>query len=191
MNVTNGVILDDDTQIAQEKAVCFIAGATAGASYTQSNTYRQYPGAKAVLNPKTHDQAVAAINNGEVFFTYDDAHNVVIMYDINSLVTFTSEKTEDYRKMRVQRTLAAIRKVIRANFPPNKYDNDETGWAVMEGIGVGILRDFEADRAIHDVDPDADFLVDRSRSSGDQTYFNVGVAVTDSAEKLYFTITTR
>ncbi len=191
MNVTNGVILEDDTQITQEQAACFIAGATAGASYTQSNTYRQYPGAKAVLNPKTHDQAVAAINNGEIFFSYDDSHNVVIEYDINSLVTFTSEKTEDYRKMRVQRTLAAIRKVIRANFPPNKFDNDETGWGVMEGIGIGILNDFQAEGAIHDVDPDADFLVDRSRSSGDQTYFNVGVAVTDSAEKLYFTITTR
>lgn len=191
MNVTNGVILEDGTQITQEMAVCFMAGATAGASYTQSNTYRQYPGAKAVLNPKTHDQAVAAVNNGETFFAYDDAHNVVIMYDINSLVTFTAEKTEDYRKMRVQRTLAAIRKTIRANFPPNKFDNDETGWAVMEGIGIGILLDFQADGAIHDVDPEADFLVDRSRSSGDATYINVGIAVTDSAEKLYFTITTR
>lgn len=191
MNVTNGVVLEDGTQISQEQTVCFIAGATAGAGYTESNTYRQYPGAKAVLNPKTHDQAVAAINNGEVFFSYDNAHNVVIEYDINSLVTFTTEKTEDYRKMRVQRTLAAIRKVIRANFPPNKFDNDETGWGVMEGIGVGILKDFQAEGAIHDVDPDADFLVDRSRSRDDATYINVGVAVTDSAEKLYFTITTR
>ena len=191
MNVTNGAVLEDDTQISQEQAVCFIAGVTAGASYNQSNTYRQYTGAKAVLNPKTNDQAIAAVNAGEIFFAYDDAHNVVIMYDINSLVTFTSEKTEDYRKMRVQRTLAAIRKTVRANFPPNKYDNDETGWSVMEGIGVGILQDYQADHAIHDVDPDNDFLVDRSRSTDDQTYFRIGVAVTDSAEKLYFTMTTR
>lgn len=190
MNVTNGVILDDDTQISQERAVCFIAGATAGASYTQSNTYRQYPGAKAVLNPKTHDQAVAAINNGEIFFTYDDSYNVVIEYDINSLVTFTSEKTEDYRKMRIQRTLAAYRKLIRANFPPNKFNNDPTGWDIMEGIGRGIHANLQEEGAIHDYDPDNDFLVDRSRSSGDQTYFNVALRPTDSAEKLYFSVTT-
>lgn len=190
LNVTNGAKLSDGTVITTEMAVCFMAGVTAGASYTQSNTYRQYPGAVAVNGPKDHSSAVAAINAGEIFFTYDDSHNVVVEYDINSLVTLSTEKTEDYKKMRVQRTLAALRKTIRANFPPNRFNNDSNGWNVMEGIGVGILQDYEADGAIHDVDPSADFLVDRSRSGGDATYFNVAVAVTDSAEKLYFTIIT-
>ena len=189
-NVTNGVNLDDGTVISAEQAVCFFAGVAAGASYVQSNTYRQYPGAASVNGPKTHDEAVNAIKAGQVFFSYDNSHNVVIEYDINSLTTFTSEKTEDYSKMRIQRTLAALRKVIRANFPPNKFNNDPNGWTVMEGIGIGILQDFEADGAIHDVDPANDFLVDRSRSTGDATYFNVAVQPTDSAEKLYFTVTT-
>jgi len=190
INVTNGVILNDGTQITAEQAVAFVAGATAGASYTESNTYRQYPDAASVLNPKTHDQAVAAINNGEMFFSYDDSYHVVIEYDINSLVTFTSEKTEDYRKMRVQRTLDAYKKLIRANFPPNKFDNDSDGWDVMEGIGRGIHADLQEEGAIHDYNPETDFLVDRSRSEGDQTYFNVALRPTDSAEKLYFSVTT-
>lgn len=190
LNVTNGVILNDGTQISAEQAVAFIAGATAGASYTESNTYRQYPDAASVLNPKTHDQAVAAINNGEIFFSYDDSYNVVIEYDINSLVTFTDEKSEDYRKMRVQRTLDAYKRLIRANFPPNKFDNDADGWDVMEGIGRGIHADLEEEGAIHDYDAENDFLVDRSRSTGDQTYFNVALRPTDSAEKLYFSVTT-
>lgn len=190
INVTNGVVLDDDTQISAEQAVAFAAGITAGASYTQSNTHRQYPGAKAVLNPKTHDQAVAAINAGEFFFSYDEDYNVVVEYDINSLTTFTQEKTEDYRKMRIQRTLAAYRKLVRANFPPNKFNNDDEGWDVMEGIGRGIHATLEEEGAIHDYDPENDFLVDRSRSEGDQTYFNVALRPTDSAEKLYFSVTT-
>ena len=190
INVTNGVILKDGTQITAEQAVAFVAGATAGASYTESNTYRRYPDAASVLNPKTHDQAVAAINNGELFFSYDDSYNVVIEYDINTLVTFTSEKSEDYRKMRVQRTLDAYKKLIRANFPPNKFDNDADGWDVMEGIGRCIHADLEEEGAIHDYDPENDFLVDRSRSEGDQTYFNVALRPTDSAEKLYFSVTT-
>lgn len=190
LNVTNGVILNDGTEISQEQAVCFIAGATAGASYTESNTYKRYPDAASVLNPKTHDQAVAAINNGEIFFSYDNEYNVVIEYDINSLVSFTDEKTEDYRKMRVQRTLDAYKRLLRAAFPPNKFDNDATGWAVMEGIGRGIHADLQEEGAIHDYDPSSDFLVDRSRSAGDQTYFNVAVRPTDSAEKLYFSVAT-
>jgi len=190
LNVTNGVILNDGTEISAEQAVAFIAGITAGASYTESNTYRQYPDAASVLNPKTHDQAVAAINNGEIFFSYDDSYNVVIEYDINSLVTFNQEKSEDYRKMRVQRTLDAYKKLIRANFPPNKFDNDADGWDVMEGIGRGIHADLQEEGAIHDYDPENDFLVDRSRSEGDQTYFNVALRPTDSAEKLYFSVTT-
>lgn len=190
MNVTNGVILDDGTVITPEMAVAFIAGVTAGASYTDSNTYRRYEGAKSVYKPKTHDEAVLAINNGEIFFSYDDSYNVVIEYDINSLTTFTEEKTEEYRKMRVQRTLAAYRKLIRANFPPNKFDNNAEGWDVMEGIGRGIHADLQEEGAIHDYDPENDFLVDRSRSTGDQTYFNVALRPTDSAEKLYFSVAT-
>ena len=189
-NVTNGVILEDGTVISAEEACCFIAGVAAGANFNESNTYRQYPGAVSINGPKGNDAAIAAINAGEVFFSYDDAHNVVIEYDINSLVTFTQEKTEDYRKMRIQRTLAAIRKSIRATFKPNRFDNDSDGWDVMEALGVGILQDYETDHAIHDVDPDNDFKVDRSRSSGDATYFFVGAKPTDSAEKLYFEITT-
>jgi len=189
-NVTNGVILQDGTEITLEKAVAFIAGAAAGAGYTESNTYRRYPDAVSIIGPKTHDQAVTAINNGEVFFSYDDGHNVVIEYDINSLVTFTQTKTDDYRKMRVQRTIDAYKRLIRASFPPNKFNNDAEGWDVMEGIGRGIHADLQEEGAIHDYDPDGDFLVDRSRSDGDQTYFNVAIRPTDSAEKLYFSVTT-
>ena len=45
--------------------------------------------------------------------------------------------------------------------------------------------------AITDVDYDNDFLVDRDASHGDETFFNVGLQPVDSAEKLYFTISTR
>lgn len=41
------------------------------------------------------------------------------------------------------------------------------------------------------VDYDKDFTVDRGRSIGDCTYFNVGLEPVDSAEKLYFMIATR
>ena len=80
---------------------------------------------------------------------------------------------------------------MQLNFPPNKYDNTPDGWDIMEGIGGTILRQFEDAGAIKNVSYDEDFLVDRERSMDDETYFNIGLQAVDSAEKLYFTVTTR
>ena len=89
------------------------------------------------------------------------------------------------------RVLDSFADSIRLNFPPNKFSNNETGWDIMEGIGKSILKQFLDAGAIQNVDYAADFAVDRSQSKGDSTYFNVALEPVDSAEKLYFTITTR
>jgi len=189
-NVDNGYTLTDGTEIDAAKACCFIAGVTAGANYLTSNTYRRVDGAAKVLNPKSHDEAVAAIKAGKIFFSYDNAWNVIVEYDINSLVTLGSDKDESYRKGRVNRVFDAYRALLRANFPPNRFDNSDTGWKIMEGIGKSIHKTLQDEGAIQNVDFDNDFRVDRSRSVGDQTYFNVALQPVDSAEKLYFSITT-
>ena len=61
----------------------------------------------------------------------------------------------------------------------------------MHQVGKSILRDFENQKAITNVDYDSDFKVDREASYDDMTYFDVGIQAVDSAEKLYFTIHTR
>ena len=61
----------------------------------------------------------------------------------------------------------------------------------MEGVGKSILKLYYEAGAIDDVDYDNDFLVDRENSAGDRTYFDVGIKPVDSAEKLFFTVTTR
>lgn len=190
INVTNSVSLDgDDLSVAE--ACAWVAGATAGASNTESLTYNQYAGATAVVNPKSNEEAIAAINAGEFFFSVNENDEVVVEYDINSLVTFDDGKDESYRKNRVIRVYDTFQETVQLNFPPNKFDNEENGWNVMEGIGKTILRQFYDSGAITDVSYDEDFLVDREASEGDKTYFNVGLKAVDSAEKLYFTVKTR
>lgn len=61
----------------------------------------------------------------------------------------------------------------------------------MEGIGRSVLKIYADAGAIYDVDYDNDFKVDQESSFGDQTYFIVGIKPADSAEKLFFTVTTR
>uniref|UniRef100_A0AAU8AWL4 Tail sheath protein n=1 Tax=Dulem virus 37 TaxID=3145755 RepID=A0AAU8AWL4_9CAUD len=190
INITNSYELDSGALTAAQ-ATAFVAGMTAGADYVESNTYRSVEGAVAVIDAKSHEEAVTAINNGEFFFSVSEAGAVVVEYDINSLITFADGKGESYRKNRVLRVLDSFNDSLVLNFPPNKYDNNSTGWDIMEGIGKSVLKLYYEAGAIDDVDYDEDFLVDRENSAGDRTYFNVGIKPVDSAEKLFFTVTTR
>ncbi len=190
INVTNSVVIGGKT-LTNAQATAWVAGADAGAGNTESNTYKVYSGADKVAGAKTNEQAIAAIKNGEFFFSYSENGDVVVEYDINSLKTFGGKKSKSYSKNRVLRVLDTFAENIRVNFPPNKFNNNETGWDIMDGIGRTILKNFYETGAIQDVDYEADFYVDRSASQGDSTYFNVALKPVDSAEKLYFTIATR
>lgn len=191
VNVTNGVILTDGTEIPASDAVAWVAGADAGASNTTSNTYVKYDGAVELIGAKSHAESVAALKNGEFFFSYSEQGEIIVEQDINSLVSFTTKKTKDYAKNRVLRVYDTFGEACLLNFPPNKFDNDEDGWNSMEGIGRAILTKFEEAGAIKDVTLEEDFVVDRGASVGDETYFDVGLSAVDSSEKLYFTIRTR
>lgn len=188
--VSNAVAINDN-KLSHAEACAWVAGVTAGATNTESATYLEYDGATEVVDPKTHEEAVAAINNGEFFFSVSEAGAVVVEYDINTLVTFKDGKDKTYRKNRVIRVFDTFAEALQLNFPPNKFDNGETGWDIMEGIGRAVLKQFADAGAIDNVDYDNDFSVDRELSQGDETYFNVGLQPLDSAEKLYFTIATR
>lgn len=190
INVTNSVVLDG-VALTNAQATAWVAGACAGATYTESNTYKAYEGATAVNGVKTHEQAETAINNGEFFFSCSDDGAVVIEYDINSLVTIPENKDATYRKNRVIRVFNTFADNIQLNFPPNRYPNTPDGWEIMEGVGRSILKTFEDAGALRNVDYENDFYVDREASTGDQTFFNVGLETIDSSEKLYFTVATR
>lgn len=190
INVTNSVIVEG-RELTNAQATAWVAGATAGASYVQSNTYKVYDGATGIVGVKTHEQAVAAIKNGEFFFSLSEEGKVVAEYDINSLVTVPVGKDDSYKKNRVIRVFDTFNESVQLNFPPNKYPNSPVGWDIMEGVGRSILKEFENAGAIKNVDYEADFLVDREASVWDQTYFNVGLEAVDSAEKLFFTVATR
>ena len=195
VNVTNSVVLRDGTALTTAQATAWVAGVDAGATKVQSNTYVPYEGAVGIVGAKTHDEAVQAIRNGEFFFTLseteDSGQEIIVEYDINSLVTFEPPKAESWRKNRVLRVMDEFAETLMLDFPPNRFDNDPTGWDIMEGLGREALLRFYEDGAIKNVDFDADFLVDRAISTGDEVYFDVGLQPVDSAEKLFFTVRTR
>lgn len=192
INVTNSIALDG-VKLTHAEACAWVAAASAAATRTQSLTNVAYEGAVAVVDPKTNDEAIAAIKNGEFFFSVNDEGAVVVEYDINSLVSYTEQDKKDksYTKNRVIRVLDSLRATIHATFPPGKFDNDPEGWDIMDGLCKAILREFEDDGAIRDVDYDTDLRVNREESKGDETYFDGDVLPVDGSEKLHFSIKTR
>ena len=144
-----------------------------------------------VVGLKTNEEAIEAINDGEFFFSASEDDEVIVEYDINSLHKFTKKRTSDYSKNRVIRVYDSFADDLKATFPPNTFDNNEDGFQVMEGLGRKLLQSYEDQGAIKNVDLDNDFKVDRTKTAGDETYFNVGLQAVDSAEKLYFSVSTR
>lgn len=196
INVANGYSLSDGTLLDAIKATAWVAGADAGADCVTSNTYKVVEDAANIIGLMSHAEAVAAIKAGKFFFSLNE-QAVAVEYDINSLTSYNDgKKAKSWRKNRVLRVLDAFGESCQVNFPPNKYDNDEDGWNIMESIGKSILKLYGPRSeggigAIRNIDFDNDFLVNRELSHGDETYFDVGIQPVDSAEKMFFTIRTR
>lgn len=174
-----------------EQATAWVTGATCGADHVTSNTYKVVEGATGVVGELTNEEINEAIKAGKFVFTTDDEGNVIVEYDINSLVHPDDSQDDSYKKNRVIRVFDSFANTLKRTFPPNKFDNDPDGWDVMEGFGKTILQQYADAGAIKNVDYDTDFLVDRTRSEGDSTYFNIYIQPVDSAEKLYFSISTQ
>ncbi len=195
INVTNSYMLDKQ-ELTVAQATAYVAGITAGASNVQSNTAITVDGATAVIGEKDNEASITALKAGEFFFSVSNTGKVIVENDINSLVTISSKKDKSYRKNRVIRVFDTFGDSVKANFPPNKYDNDPDGWDIMEGVGKAILKLYGPKSeggvgAIKNVDYNLDFLVNREISQGDETYFKIGLEAVDSSEKLFFTVTTR
>ena len=189
-NLTNAIeYAGEELTIPQSTA--WLAGAAAAAGYTTSLTYTTVTGATGVVGTKTNEESIQAIKKGETFFTISESGDVILEYDVNSKVTFTQDDPTDILKGRPCRVYDSFANDLILTFVPGRFNNDPTGWTVMEGLGRAILKAYQNDGAIQNVDEENDFLVDRGASTGDSVYISCGIQPVDSAEKYYFTVIAR
>ena len=177
--------------LSTAEACAWLAGMTAGADYVTSLTYATVTNATAVVGEMNNEESIEAINAGETFFSVDESGNVILEYDINSRVSSDSETPQDIRKNRPLRVYDTFANDLLITFIPGKFDNDEDGWGVMEGLGRSMLQNYEDDGAITNVELDSDFLIDQGKSIGDSVYITVGLQAVDSADKYYFDVIAR
>lgn len=188
INVKNGVILSDGTRISAEQATAWVAGASAAAGVATSLTYKKYDGAVDVTQRLLNTEIIEALEKGEFVFT-EQRGEVVIEQDINSLTSFTADKSKDFSKNRVLRCLDDIANNSKKAFQENfigQINNDQDGRELFKadrinyfnGLqGAGAITNFSADDISIGIGNDKDAVV-----------MDVQVQPVDAMEKLYMTV---
>ena len=188
INVESGVTLSDGTQLSAQQATWWVGGAQAGARYNESLTYAAYPGAVAATPLMTNSQYIAALQAGKLVFFAED--NVVkIEQDINSLVSYTAEMGEAFKKNRVMRLCSTIAGDICEQFSQNYVgvvNNNEEGRTLFKAAIVGYLLDIQGNQGIQNFT--ADDVQVLAGEDMDAIVVNLSIQPVDSVEKIYLQI---
>lgn len=189
VNVAQGLIMSGGTELTAAEVTAWVAGATAGASITTSNTGMKYEGAIDVKPRLTKSEMETAIKAGEFIFKVDTAQNVTAVYDINSLTTVTVDKGKMFTKNRIIRTLDNIANDITSIFESNyvgKVSNNEDGRSILKAAlvdyfntlqNMGAIQNFETNDVVISAGTDSDAVV-----------VTVAIQPVDSVEKIYITV---
>ncbi|RHK04810.1 phage tail sheath protein [Enterococcus casseliflavus] len=188
INVKNGVILSDGTHISAEQATAWVAGASAAAGVATSLTYKKYDSAVDVTQRLLNTEIIEALEKGEFVFT-EQRGEVVIEQDINSLTSFTAEKSKEFSKNRVLRCLDDIANNSKKAFEDNfigQINNDQDGRELFKADRINYFNALQGAGAITGFS--ADDLEISAGIEKDSIVLNVQVQPVDAMEKLYMTV---
>ena len=187
--VENGVILSDGTTLFAGDVCSWVAGATAGATVSQSNTGKVYEGAIDVNPRLLKSDMEKKADAGKFMFKVDNNQRVTVVYDINSLTSYLPSKNKSFRKNRVMRTLDGVANDISSIWENNymgKINNNEDGRSLYRASLVEYFNALQGLNAIQNFTPE-DVIVEAGTES-DAVLVKANIQAVDSAEKLYMEI---
>lgn len=169
--------------------VYWLAGREAACAVNKDLTNKVYDGEFTVDTNYSQLSLVAGINAGELIF-HKVGDTVRILNDINSLTTFTDEKSRDFSSNQVMRVLDQIGNDIAAVFNV-KYlgniQNNKTGRILLWGDIVSYLNVLVSLEAIQDYDT-GDIVVSAG-SAKDSVVVDCPITPVSAMKKLYMVIT--
>ena len=189
INNTSGAVMSDGTTFTPQQVCWWLGGAEAGASYNESLTYAQYPGAVNVSPLMTNSQYVAAIQAGKIALVPDNGV-VKIEQDINSLVTFTPTNGSAFHKNRVIRLCSQIGNDLYKQFSDffiGQVNNNEQGRSILQSAVIAYLLSLQQQQAIQGFE--AEDITVQQGNDIDSVIINLAVSVVDSIEKVYMQVT--
>lgn len=189
INVVQSITLSDGTSLTKEQVTAWVAGAAAGASIVESCTGKKYEGAVDVSARMSKSEMETALAAGKFIFKVDAAGNVSVVYDINSLTTFTAEKSKIFSKNRVLRTLDGISTDITSIFEASfvgKIDNNAEGRSLLKGTLCDYFNSLMSKGAITDFD--ASDVEVAAGTDSDAVVVTCAIRPVDAVEKIYITV---
>ncbi|MEY8370123.1 phage tail sheath family protein [Aerococcaceae bacterium 50-4] len=187
INVANGVVLDGEA-LSAEQTTPWVAGASASAGVANSLTYTPYQGATDASPRFTNAETIEHLQKGNLVFT-EKRGQAVIEQDINTLVTFTTEKNQYFAKNRVLRVLDNIANNTKVTFEDNyigQVNNDTDGRELFKADRIAYFDSLVAAGAIEAFE--ADDIQVLPGNAKDSVVVNVAVTPVDAMEKLYMTV---
>ena len=135
--------------------VYWVTGMTAGCAVNRSITNRRYTGEFTVDTAYTKSELENMLRGGS-FLLYGTGRDLRVVEDVNTLVTFTPEKSADFSLNQTVRVIDQVAVDIAALFA-SRYmgviPNDRAGRLSLWGDIVSHHRNLETIRAIEDFEP--------------------------------------
>jgi len=189
ISVGQGVKLTDNTILTAAQTVAWVAGQTAGASISKSNTGQKYVGAIDVVPRMTKTEMETAITAGKFIFKVDSVQNVTAVYDINSLTTITVDKGKQFTKNRVIRTIDGINNDVTEIFESNyvgKTNNTVDGRSLLRATLIEYFNELQRLSAIQNFA--AEDVTVAAGTNSDAVVITCNIQPVDSIEKIYITV---
>ena len=162
VNVMSGVVLSDGTTLTPQQVCWWAGGALAGAQYNQDLTGASYPDAVQVTPKLKRSDLEAGIQAGQWLLADDGEGRVTVVYDINSLTTYTKDITEPYHLNRTMRVAMVsgndVNDVFGRQFK-GAEDNNDTGRMNLKATLVDYLLTMQDNRGIQNFDGKTDVSV--------------------------------
>lgn len=176
------------TDADEQSLVYWVTGAAAGCAINKSNTNKRYDGEFSVDVDHTQTALEDALKSGKFIF-HKVGDEVRVLEDINTLVTFTEEKNEDFSSNQTIRVLDQIANDIAVLFN-DKYlgnvPNNESGRISFWSDIVKHHQELETLQAIENFKAD-DVIVEQGTGKK-SVVVSDAVTVVSAMSQLYMTV---
>ena len=188
-----GVKYADGTELTAEEFVVWMAGATAGADVTESNTYKVVANAGEVTGNVLEDDIETLITSGYIIISKRRDGAIVVEKDINTLVNLRDDVTDAFKENKVIRLLDAVANHIALDFEQNyagKVVQDANGRALFKASIISYLTELQNSGAIINFNSSTDVMVEAGEQV-DAYYSEIYIQPTYSVDKLYMIVNVR
>ena len=188
-----GVKYADGTELTAEEFVIWVAGATAGADVTESNTYKVVANAVEATGTVLEDDIEGLITSGYLVISKRRDGAIVVEKDLNTLMNLRDDVTDAFKENKVIRLLDAVANHIALDFEQNyagKVVQDESGRALFKASIISYLTELQNAGAIINFNSTTDVMVEAGEQV-DAYYSEIYIQPTYSVDKLYMIVNVR